>query len=169
LKQAQLNTNAKSEAVFEIYSNLQKFDSSVNIETIRYVVARFYLRAANVTQKLRQFFSQDFVLIPSTPLDNLLQWTKISACLWSASEWFKMKIGLSAFSEYESLSNLFTVVLGAGTAGLFEFLAYLLTIKRKGVIRISAENQSNIVTKQMRDQGMPQCIVLKVRGSCTEF
>jgi hypothetical protein len=42
LKQARLNTHVKSEAVFEIYSNLQKFDSSVNIEIIRYVAACFY-------------------------------------------------------------------------------------------------------------------------------
>jgi hypothetical protein len=55
LKQARTTANVKSEAVFEIYSNLQKFDSSDDMETIRYVVAHFYLSAANIT-RIQGFF-----------------------------------------------------------------------------------------------------------------
>jgi hypothetical protein len=36
-------------------------------------------------------------------------------------------------------------------------------------LEVGVRGRRTSVTKQMRDQGMPQCIVLKVRGSCTEF
>jgi hypothetical protein len=56
-----------------------------------------------------------------------------------------MKHCLSAFSEYERLSNLFTMVLGAGTAGTVDFLAHLRDIKLKEVTCTSGENQLEIL------------------------
>jgi hypothetical protein len=58
LKQARTTANVKSQAVFEIYTNLQKFDSSDEMEIIRYVVAHLYLKATKITQTQRIFLTR---------------------------------------------------------------------------------------------------------------
>jgi hypothetical protein len=55
-----------------------------------------------------------------------------------------MKHCLTAFREYERLSNLFTIVLGTGTANTEDFLAYLQFIKLQGSRGTFAEDQLKI-------------------------
>jgi hypothetical protein len=55
-----------------------------------------------------------------------------------------MKHCLTAFHEYEHLSDLFTMVLGTSTANTEDFLAYLQFIKLEESTSTSAEDQLKI-------------------------
>ncbi|KAH8800361.1 hypothetical protein F5884DRAFT_891279 [Xylogone sp. PMI_703] len=110
LKKARSNPETKIEAIFEIYTNLQKFVDPKS-------------------RKIKEVFEGDFVLLPSVDSGSHRSWNSLDSCVWDGPEWFKFKHRLGAITQYQDLYSLFRNTLRVSDAGCDDFLAYLQHIK----------------------------------------
>ncbi|KAF2464794.1 uncharacterized protein BDR25DRAFT_380700 [Lindgomyces ingoldianus] len=126
LEQARAKVHVESHVVFEIYTNLQKFDSSWEVE------------------KIQAAFRDDVIFLPPAQVEESARWISLTSCLWEAPEWFNLKFCLGTIKGYDHLSNLFKITLGARTAGCADFLEYLRDIKDNRAYLTSADEQAKI-------------------------
>ncbi|KAF2499755.1 hypothetical protein BU16DRAFT_504059 [Lophium mytilinum] len=127
LKQAKHQEAVQSAVVFEIYTNLQKFVGSKDIEEIRTV------------------FNEDaYVFLPSESSNETPSWRFAEDCVWDGPQWFTYKASLTSTEQYRQLYSLFQVTLGVRDANCDDFMACLESFKNSET-DMSSDEEAKVV------------------------